>query len=288
MKCKHCGEENANDSNFCEFCGAKMTTDNPGSKHLGLIILGLVVMLVCIATILFVFFKFHNLQQSDSLDNTGVPQQDTVVTEAVVSTDTVVSEQVKPVAAVSGKPYISVEKMNVLYAGITNPVTVNVDDASVSFIGCNVKSMGNGRYDIMVPTSLIGKKVEATATCPDGAKSKQEFRVKKVPDPMPYLGANIWGGKRSKSELLEKPFISARMGDDFAYDLKWTINSFRLTVVSRDIEGAPNVCSSGQFDASVINAINNAGAGTVLVFSDIKASSVVGERTLRDITIRIK
>lgn len=155
-----------------------------------------------------------------------------------------------------------------------------------------MKSTGAGKYDVTVPANLIGKKVTATVTARDGNASKSmgssEFRVKKVPDPTSYLGANIWGGKRSKSELLANPFISARMGDDFAYDLKWTINSYRLTVISKGIEGAPKVCSGGKFDGGVTSAIQGASTGTILVFSDIKATSIAGQRTLRDITVRIK
>lgn len=191
---------------------------------------------------------------------------------------------------------VAADKMNVLYAGIPNPVSiggsVDVKRLSVSFPGCQLKATGDGKYDVTVPASLIGKKVTATVTARDGNASKamgsSEFRVKKVPDPTSYLGANIWGGKRSKSELLANPFISARMGDDFAYDLKWTINSYRLTVISKGIEGAPKACSGGQFDGSVTAAINSASSGTVLVFSDIKATSIAGQRTLRDITVRIK
>ena len=191
---------------------------------------------------------------------------------------------------------VAADKMNVLYAGIPNPVSiggsVDVKRLSVSFPGCTLKATGDGKYDVTVPASLIGKKVTATVTARDGNASKamgtSEFRVKKVPDPTSYLGANIWGGKRSKSELLANPFISARMGEDFAYDLKWTINSYRLTVISKGIEGAPKACSGGQFDASVTSAIQSAGVGTILVFSDIKATSIAGQRTLRDITVRIK
>jgi len=191
---------------------------------------------------------------------------------------------------------IAADKMNVLYAGIPNPVSVagsvDANTLSVSISGCTLKSTGVGHYDVTVPTSLIGKKVTASVTAKTGDGSKSmgstEFRVKKVPDPTSYLGANIWGGKRSKSELMANPFISARMGEDFAYDLKWTINSYRVTFITKGIEGAPKACSGGAFSADVKSAIQSAGAGTVIIFSDIKASSIAGQRTLRDITIRIK
>lgn len=41
MKCKHCGEEIANDSNYCEFCGKAVSKDNRKIWHiLGVVLLG--------------------------------------------------------------------------------------------------------------------------------------------------------------------------------------------------------------------------------------------------------
>ena len=61
---------------------------------------------------------------------------------------------------------IAADKMNVLYAGIANPVSVSapVDPGklSISFPGCNVSSQGAGKFDVSVPASLIGKTVTAT------------------------------------------------------------------------------------------------------------------------------
>jgi gliding motility-associated protein GldM len=191
---------------------------------------------------------------------------------------------------------IAADNMNVLYAGIPNPVSVSgsvdVKRLSVSIPGCQLKPTGAGKYDVTIPTGLIGKTVTASVTAKNdgGAKNMGNtvFRVKKVPDPTSYLGANIWGGKRTKSELNANPFITARMGDDFVYNLKWTVQSYRVTFITKGIEGAPKVCSGGGFSADVKSAINTATTGTIIIFSDIKVSSIAGQRTLRDITIRIK
>lgn len=190
-----------------------------------------------------------------------------------------------------GGATVSADKMNVLYAGITNPMTaaggMDASKISLSIPGCQVSATGGGHYNVTPPATLVGKQVTATVNTSDGSVS-QVFRVKKVPDPTSYLGGGIWGGKRSKGELLAQPFISARMGDDFAFDLKWSITSYRVSVISKGIEGAPISCSGGAFSGAVSSAISGASAGTVIIFQDIKATSVAGTRTLRDITIRIK
>ena len=59
---------------------------------------------------------------------------------------------------------IAADKMNVLYAGIANPISVSgvgSGKISVSFPGCSMSSTGNNTDNVTVPTTLIGKTVTA-------------------------------------------------------------------------------------------------------------------------------
>lgn len=191
---------------------------------------------------------------------------------------------------------IAADKMNVLYAGIANPVSVAAPVApeklSVSFPGCKAKSTGAGKYDISVPASLIGKKVTATVSAKVENSNKvlgsTIFRVKKVPNPRAVLGANIRGGKRAKSELLANPLIRASMGEDFAYDLKWRVNSFRVIFVIKGYEDPPLACQGGVMSEAVKAKIQKATSNTVIYFTDIKVSSEAGTRTLDEFSVRIR
>ena len=191
---------------------------------------------------------------------------------------------------------ISAEKMNVLYAGIANPVSVSApvapDQLTVSFPGCNVNRAEAGKFNISVPTSLIGKTVEATVSANTGGKTQAMgttvFRVKRVPDPRATIGANIRGGARSKTELTANPFIRAAMGDDFVYDLKWTINSFQVIFITKGYLDSPMNCTGANFSDAVKQKIAKSGSGTTIIFTGIKASSEVGSRTLDEITVRLK
>ncbi|MBQ9508199.1 MAG: gliding motility protein GldM [Bacteroidales bacterium] len=191
---------------------------------------------------------------------------------------------------------ISAEKMNVLYAGIANPVSVSApvapDQLSVNFPGCGVTRAEAGKFNISVPTSLIGNTVEATVSANLGGKTQAmgstTFRVKRVPDPRATIGANIRGGKRSKNELTANPFIRAAMGDDFAYDLKWTINSYQVIFISKGYEDNPLTCTGATFSDAVKQKIAKSGSGTTIIFTGIKASCEAGQRTLDEITVRIK
>lgn len=190
-----------------------------------------------------------------------------------------------------GGATISADKMNVLYAGLKNPITAaggsDASKLSVSFPGCQVLGSGPKR-EVVPPTSMIGRTVEATVTTSEGS-SKMTFRVKKVPDPYAQIGANIFGGKKSKAELTANPVLIAKMSDDFAFDLKWTVVSYSVDVIEKGIISTIN-CSGSRFSGELINRINSAPVGTVFMFSNIKISQPeLGTRTMpRDITVRIK
>ena len=191
---------------------------------------------------------------------------------------------------------IAADKMNVLYAGIANPVSVSgpvsPDKLSVSFPGCNATSTGGGKFNVSVPASMIGKTVTATVAAKVGESTKTMgstvFRVKKVPDPKAVLGAGIRGGKRAKAELLANPVIRATMGDDFVYDLKWSVNSFRVQLVVKGMDEPAIACQGGALSDKAKSAIQKAPAGTVVYFMDIKVSSEAGSRTLDEFSVRIR
>lgn len=192
---------------------------------------------------------------------------------------------------------IAADKMNVLYAGIANPVSVSApispDKLSVSFPGCSVSGQGAGKYNVTVPTSLIGKTVSATVSAKTGdagskAMGSTSFRVKKVPDPKAVLGAGIRSGKRSKAEITANPVVVAKMPEDFVYELRWKVNSYQVIFNSKGMEDAPISVQGGALSEQVKSKISKASPGTVVTFENIKVSSDAGTRTLEGFTIRIR
>jgi gliding motility-associated protein GldM len=191
---------------------------------------------------------------------------------------------------------VAADKMNVLYAGIDNPVSVSAsvpaERVSISLTGGNSTKTGPGRYNISVPESLVGRTVTVNISADMNGRQQtmgsKEFRVRRVPDPMAVLGGNFRGGKISKAELLANPFVTATMGTDFVYDLTWTVNSFQVTFIIRGIEEAPITSNSRQFSDAIRNKINSSATGTTILFSDIRVSSVAGSRTLNPITVILR
>ncbi|MDR3047986.1 MAG: gliding motility protein GldM [Bacteroidales bacterium] len=191
---------------------------------------------------------------------------------------------------------VAADKMNVFYSGIENPVSISaaVDPSklSLSIPGCTATKIGNGKYMVTVPSSQVGKPVTCTVTGEIGGKTQTlgttEFRVKQVPSPQVSIGGNITGGKRNKAELVATPQLIATMGQDFVYDLKWTVISFRVIFQVRGMEEPAMAISGGRFSDELVRKINSAAPGTTIWFEDIKVSSSAGSRNIPNITVRIK
>ena len=192
---------------------------------------------------------------------------------------------------------VAAEKMNVLYAGIDNPVSVSAsippEKLSISISEGSYTKTSAGKFEVKVPESMVGKTVTINAIADNNGKSQtmgsSTFRVKRVPDPAARIG-NFKGGKISKQELLVNSFIFASLGEDFVYDLKWTVNDFQVTFVIKGIEDAPMKCTGNQFSEAVKSKINSCSQGTTIYFSSINASctSIAGKRSLNDITVILR
>jgi hypothetical protein len=57
-----------------------------------------------------------------------------------------------------------------------------------------------------------------------------KFRVKRVPDPVAYVGTLKADGSMTKAELLSQSGVFARM-ENFDFDLKFTVISFEMALV---------------------------------------------------------
>jgi gliding motility-associated protein GldM len=189
------------------------------------------------------------------------------------------------------------EKMNVLYAGLENPISVSAsvsaEKVSISLSDGSQTKIGPGKYNVTVPESAVGKTVTITIIADVGGKQQtmgsNTFRVKRVPDPVAMLSGKFkGGGKAAKADLTINPFVSASLGDDFVYDLRWAVNSFNVTFVEKGIESAPISCTGNQFSETVKSKINSSPAGTVIYFSEIRVSCVAGNRTLNPLAVILR
>ena len=100
---------------------------------------------------------------------------------------------------------ISADKMNVVYRGVDNPMTISfagVPDNKVNASGSGLsKASGMGKY-IMKPSSGREVAINVTATLDDGSKvsDKAMFRIKDIPKPSGQIAGQIGTAKATKKQ----------------------------------------------------------------------------------------
>jgi gliding motility-associated protein GldM len=168
-------------------------------------------------------------------------------------------------------------KMNVLYLGLDNPVSIAVSGYEASELNVKVDSNGrilgdNGKY-IIRPIRPGALKVFVYAG--DELVSETHFRVKTVPDPVAKI-AGKKGGTISKPELLDAAKIYVEM-ENFDFDLSWEIVSF---VMSASVPGSSaireEISHSGKFSDNQIDLINSLEENQKLMIEEIKAKGPDG------------
>jgi gliding motility-associated protein GldM len=163
---------------------------------------------------------------------------------------------------------ISADKMNVVYRGVANPMTISFAGVSNDKVRANAAGMTgtNGKY-VLKPGAGSTVMINVSATLPDGkvVSDKKEFRIKGLPAPTGLI-RGVAAAKGSKDNL-GVCSVSAVM-EDFDFPVTVNVSQFNIKV-----PGQPTIVVSGnKMDARAKSAIAKAGRGDVIVISEIKAS----------------
>ena len=185
---------------------------------------------------------------------------------------------------------ISADKMNVVYRGVSNPMTisfagVSADKVNASAPGLN-RASGIGKYT-MNPQSGREVTINVTGTLDDGSKvsDNRVFRIKDLPKPIGAFNGQVGNAKLPKNNV-EIGKISANFGDDFDFNLPLNITSFTMKV-----PGKPSVnCNGNRLNGAAKSALRSARRGDIVQFINIKANapnSPVKIKTVTPIVIEL-
>ncbi|MFC7356676.1 gliding motility protein GldM [Jejudonia soesokkakensis] len=171
----------------------------------------------------------------------------------------------KPNAAV-----IAADKMNVVYRGVDNPMTVSIPgipDNKVSASGAGLSKVSGSKY-VMRPQTGNTVNITASGTLPDGQRvsSSSEFRIKGIPAPAGTIRGES-GRVPMQRNGLEISSVGAVL-EDFDFDL-----GLRVTGFSFKVPNQPTVVVSGTtLNAQAKNALRSAKRGDVVSIFDINTS----------------
>jgi gliding motility-associated protein GldM len=180
---------------------------------------------------------------------------------------------------------ISLDKMNVFYIGVPNPITFSASGVPAGNIkytseNCTLTptpAAGVNKYEVNVTTPGAKAKITLSATLSDGTTKSfgtYEYRVKRIPDPYPSI-ANKRGGSIAVNELKAQQAIFAKL-DNFDFDAKFVVTSYTVTYLPRRGD-AMEAQSNSQYltgpnaNGPVNDILSKLKVGDKIFFENIKA-----------------
>jgi len=189
---------------------------------------------------------------------------------------------------------VSPVNMNVFYRGLDNPVEVSVPGVdpgalSVSMSGGSISPAGNGTYNVKpgegkeatinVSANINGETIQMPA---------KNFRIKKIPDPIPSFG-----GKKPYDSTISQGDASVAAGiradmEGFDFPVTATVTSFMVTLVSNGVlKEYP--CRSNRISDEASQAIRKMKKGEKIFLEQIMCHMPDGtDRKLAAITLKIQ
>ena len=168
---------------------------------------------------------------------------------------------------------ISADKMNVVYRGVKNPMTISMDGVSNNKVNANAPGLErvSGSSYMMDVTTIKGREVEINVTGTIDGKSfptSKTFRIKEIPRPTGTIrGEDGNGGPvRMQRQGLEISSVGAMLFD-FDFDLDLNVTGFSFKVA-----GQPTVKIKGnKLNPQAKNTLRRAKRGETVQIFDITA-----------------
>ena len=184
---------------------------------------------------------------------------------------------------------VSLDKMNVFYIGVDNPISVSAagvssNDVRVSASGVTVSAQGGGKFNVRATTPG-----EAKLTVSGGGASQTfNYRVKRIPDPAPRLG-KYKGGQLGNGEFKAQGGISAVL-ENFDFDAKCDMVGFEFTYYPQRQDPIVVSNSGARWGGQAADMVNKAKPGDAYFFDDIKCKCPgdIAARNIGSIAIKIR
>lgn len=189
---------------------------------------------------------------------------------------------------------VSATQMNLLYAGVANPIDVSVsgipdEKVKVEIDDGTIYSTDKlGSYTVRVKKPGIVY-INVFFTDNEGkikSAGKYAFRVKMVPDPVAIINGKT-GGEIKKSVFLSQKGITVQL-EQFDFDIRFDVTGFTLcTVVDSFYVKQPS--TSNEFTEKQKSLVRNSKKGQRFLIENIKAKGPdETERELAPLRFKIK
>ena len=158
---------------------------------------------------------------------------------------------------------VSADLTRMLYAGYNNPISISVPGVPLNKISASMTNgtlTPNGAGKYIAHPSQVGQDAVITVTSTNTGRPQTmgtfAFRVRKLPDPTPYINVKdeqgnadrFKGGNMSKQQLLDSEGIGAAI-DDGILDIGFRVISFETVFFDNMGNAVPITSEGDQFSA---------------------------------------
>lgn len=181
---------------------------------------------------------------------------------------------------------ISATKMNVVYIGLDNPISVSVPGYSPEQVQVSCSAGGKMRPDKQKGTFLLtvdgsNREIVITASVKDNKGQVKKmgvtnYRVRPIPKPIPMLGSIKQSGPQSAGVLKAATFVYASL-EDFAFEgVKFTPLEYYIVVQPRKGDGKAYKGTGAAVTSEMRAALGNLRSGDRVTLAQIKAMGPAG------------
>ncbi len=171
---------------------------------------------------------------------------------------------------------VMLDKMNVFYVGVDNPVTIGSpvgwDKTSVSMSGGSISGSGSNRT---VKVGAVGN-ASITVTA-DGKSSTFNFRCKRIPNPIFKVGD---GRVRMPSVAFKSQAYCRAELENFDFDLRYNVVGATVYFSGANFSSVATASIGGNSLAPLSALMAKCGPGTVVTFDNIRVSGPDGTRAI--------
>ena len=187
---------------------------------------------------------------------------------------------IKYTVGTPGGAAVMLDKMNVFYIGVDNPITIGSptgwDRTQVSMTGGTISGTGSKR---IVKVSAIGN-ASITVTA-DGKPSTFAFRIKRIPDPIIKVGASS-GGRMQSAAFRAQQFVSAVL-ENFDFEAHFSVTGATIYFNNPGDRNVKSITLTGGSLAPAAAYMNSLVPGSTVIFDNIRVVGPDGQpRTIQN------
>ena len=184
---------------------------------------------------------------------------------------------------------VSATKMNVVYAGIDNPIAIGGGvggEISATATGASLTRTGNGTYNLRVngnPSEVV-----VHVSSQGSSLGSMKFRVKELPKPTAKIDNVGTDGKVTKSALLAANMVRAEM-KDFDFDgVHYDVTGYTVKYRTKAGTTKEEKVSGSRFNETLKGVFNSANVGDIYVFTAIRVKGNDNKEKVLDTQIAVE